>query len=216
MNADRLHELCPDGKILIVIREQLSEIRSLYKTFITWGMPHSIERLLNPVEPGLSPQFNLDFLRYDLLVSYYQRLYGRKNVLVLPYEQFVQRPRFFLKRIFNFSGCENYEEKLAQLPVRRSVNRNQTMLNLKIQRWRNYFFLSGPFNYSGMFPANEKGHDKRMIRGKKNPFPAFMDNWFEQGFANATERMCAGEFVESNHRLSQLTGLDLAKYGYQI
>ncbi len=215
-NADRLYELCPKGKILIVTREQLSEIRSLYKTFVTWGMPHSIERLLNPVDPGLSPQFNMDFLRYDLLVSYYQQLYGKKNVLVLPYELFVRSPRVFLGKIYSFSGFSHYEERLAQLPMRHSVNRNQTMLNLKIQRWYNYFFLSGPFNYSGLFRATENGHDKRMHRGKRNPFPSFMDNWFEHDFADTTKRHCAGKFIESNRRLALLTGLDLAKYGYQL
>jgi len=215
-NADRLFELCPKGKVLIITREQLSEIRSLYKTFITWGMPHSIERLLNPLDPGLSPQFNLDFLRYDLLVSYYQELYGKSNVLVLPYELFVLKPRIFLGKIYRFSGCSSYEKRLAKLPIRRSINRNQTMLNLIVQRWYNYFFLSGPFNYSGMFSASEKGHGKRMRRAKRNPFPGFMDNWFEQSFTDTTQRYCAGEFVESNRRLARLTGLDLAKYGYQF
>ena len=216
LNADRLFELSPGGKILIVVREQLSEIRSLYKTFINWGMPHSIERILNPVEPRLSPQFNLDFLRYDLLVGNYQQLYGKENVLVLPYEQFVRRPRLFLKKIYQFSGREGYEQQLKQLPIRSYVNKNQTMLNLKIQRWKNYFFLSGPFNYSGMFVAGERGHNKRMAGGKKNLFPPFMDNWFEKGFTDFTTRHCAGQFVESNRRLNQLTGLKLAQYGYQI
>jgi len=55
-----------------------------------------------------------------------------------------------------------------------------------------------------------------MASGKKNLFPPFMDNWFEKGFTDFTTRHCAGQFVESNRRLNQLTGLKLAQYGYQI
>lgn len=215
-NADRLKELCPQAKILVVVREQKATIRSLYKTFVTWGMPHSIERILDPVEPNLSPQFNLDFLRYDLLVNYYQQLYGKDNVLVLPYELFAGDGAGFLRRIFSFCGIADAEAKIKKLPLKRRVNRGQTLLNLLLERWRNYIFLSSPFNYSGWFKPTEASLKRRIARSKKNPFPAFMDNWFEAGFRKKIDAHCAGKFADSNRRLQQLTGLDLSPYGYEL
>jgi hypothetical protein len=215
-NADRLKELYPQAKILIVVREQKATIRSLYKTFIIWGMPHSIDRILKPVEPNMSPQFHLDFLCYDLLVSYYQYLYGKDQVLVLPYEAFVENGADFLNRIFTFCGMENSAAKIKKLPISRFVNRGQTLLNLLIERWRNYFFLSTPFNYSGWFKPTEASLRRRIARSKKNPFPAFMDNWFESGFRRKVEQQCDRQFAASNRRLQELTGLDLEKYGYEL
>jgi len=215
-NADRLKVLCPQAKILIVVREQKATIRSLYKTFVIWGMPHSIERILKPLEPNLSPQFNLDFLRYDLLVAYYQQLYGKENVLVLPYEMFNEESAGFIREIFSFCGIDNSEEKIKKLPIKRKVNRGQTLLNLLIERWRNYFLLSSPFNYSGLFKPTEESLKRRIARSKKNIFPAFMDSWFEKSFKQKVESQCEKQFSESNRKLQQLTGLDLKKYGYEL
>lgn len=216
INADRLKELCPQAKILIVVREQKATIRSLYKTFVIWGMPHSIDRILKPVEPNLSPQFHLDFLRYDLLVAYYQQLYGKDQVLVLPYELFADDGAGFLRKIFDFCAIENAEEKIKKLPINRKVNRGQTLVNLLIERWRNYFFLSTPFNYAGLFKPTEAGLKKRIARSKNNPFPSFMDNWFESRFKQKVDAQCAGQFAESNRQLQKITGLDLKKYGYEL
>jgi len=215
-NADRLKQLCPQAKILIIVREQKATIRSLYKTFITWGMPHSIDRILHPVEPNLSPQFNLDFLRYDLLVDYYQQLYGKENVLVLPYEAFAENGADFVRRIFVFCDMAQAEEKIKKLPLNRLVNRGQTLLNLFIERWRNYVLVSSPFNYAGWFTPTEASLKRRIGRSKKNPFPVFMDNWFEAGFKRKVEQHCAGKFAESNRRLQKITGLDLTSYGYEL
>lgn len=215
-NADRLKQLCPEARILIIVREQKATIRSLYKTFITWGMPHAIDRILKPVDPNLSPQFNLDFLRYDLLVDYYQQLYGAKNVLVLPYESFASDGAAFLQRIYAFCDIPDAEARIRKLPVQRRVNRGQTLLNLLIERWRNYFLVSSPFNYAGLFKPTEASLKRRIARSKQNPFPAFMDHWFEAGFRRKVESHCKGQFAASNRRLQELTGLDLKSYGYEL
>jgi len=211
-----LKELCPQAKILIVVREQKATIRSLYKTFVIWGMPHSIDRILEPVEPNLSPQFNLDFLRYDLLVAYYQQLYGKENVLVLPYEAFEENGADFLRKIFSFCEIDKVEERVKKLPIKRRVNRGQTLLNLLIERWRNYFFLSTPFNYAGLFKPSEANLKARIARSKKNIFPAFMDNWFERNFQKKVKEQCEGQFASSNRKLCEITGLDLKQYGYEL
>lgn len=215
-NADRLKKTFPEGRILIIVREQKAMIRSLYKTLVVWGMPHSLQRLLKPLDANMSPQFNLDFLRYDLLVQYYQELYGKDNVLVLPYESFLSDSSEFLKRIYSFCEMPISDEQLKKMPTQRTLNKNQTLVNLLLQRWHNYFFLSGPFNYSGWFNSSEKNLKKRLVKSKKNPFPAFMDKWLEAGFSKKVSQHCQGEFIESNKNLQKITGLDLKQYGYDL
>ena len=212
-NADRLKQLFPEGRILIIVREQQKLIRSLYKTLVTWGMPHTIKRLLNPVDTSLAPQFNLEFLRYDKAVAYYQQLFGKDNVLVLPYEQFVEDPTLFLRSLFHFAG-QNADKSLARLPVQKKVNTNQTLLNLYLQRLHNLLFLSSPFNYAGLLPSTEARVHARLRRSKKNPFPKWMDNWFEHDFSQTVAKACKGKFSGSNARLAKLTGADFARYQY--
>lgn len=214
-NADRLHEVFPQAKILLIVREQKQLMRSLYKTLIVWGMPHTIKRLLSPRDTSMAPQFNLDFLRFDLATAYYQNLFGVSNVLVLPYEAFAENPREFVRTIQTHAGIE-INAAYEKLPWQQRLNTNQTLANLYWQRLRNLLFLSSPFNYAGLHTSTEADIHKRIARSKKNPFPAFMDNWFEDDFRQTTHHAFDGQFGASNARLQQLTGLDLKRYGYDI
>lgn len=213
-NADRIKQLFPDARILLVVREQKQLIRSLYKTMVVWGMPHSIKRLLNPEDASLAPQFNLDFLRFDLATAYYQQLFGRDNVLVMPYEAFIKDPREFTSTILQHAHCSP-TPAFDRLPWAKRVNKNQPLISLYLQRLQN-LLLSSPFNYAGPFASTESRVHKRIRRSKSNPFPAFTNNWFEDDFRQTVSAAFAGQFAESNTHLQQLTGLDLAAYGYEV
>ncbi len=214
-NADRLHTLFPDAKILLIVREQQQLMRSLYKTLVVWGMPHTIKRLLHPRDTSLAPQFNLDFLRYDLLAHYYQQQFGTENVLILPYEAFAEQPQQFVTAILSHAGIAP-TANFTKLPWQKRLNTNQTLANLYWQRLLNKFFLSSPFNYAGFFPSTEQDIKKRIARSKRNPFPPWMDNWFEDDFRQTVHTAFQGQFADSNSRLQQLSGLDLACYGYEL
>jgi hypothetical protein len=214
---DRVAEIAPEARVLLVVREQRQLIRSLYKSLVTWGMPHSIDRLLDPAEPRLSPQFNLDFLRYDQRLAYYQQCFGVDRVKVLIYESFEQDPVEFLRQLAAFAGIsERFSDRCEQAPVQRRVNAGQTLANLYLERWRNYFFLSGPFNYSGLFQPSDESWKKRVVRSKRSRLPGFTDGWFEAGFSHKVEQRTRGEFAQSNRRLQEMTGLALSDYGYEL
>ena len=180
-------------------------------------MPHSIDRLLSPVQPRLSPQFNLDYLRYDQRVAYYQKRLGPERVKVLNYEAFLENPRDFLTAIAGFARVKaDYTAAIRQTPVEHTVNPGQTLANLHLQRWSNRFFLSGPFNYGGLFKPTPESWERRVRRSRRNRLPGFMDNWFETRFARKVHARTEGLFADSNRRLQRLTGLDLARYGYEL
>lgn len=215
--AQRIKAVAPQARLLLMVREQRSLIRSLYKSWIVWGMPHSIERMLQPLTPDLAPQFNLDFLRFDQRITCYQQLFGRDNVLVIPYEAFRQEPIPVLQRIHRFAQApEATLPVLHDLPVRKRVNRGTSLAWLYWLRLQNRWLYATPFNYSGLLPADNDRLMKRLTRSKKNPLPRFTDAWFEKSFQTAVAALTQGQFADSNRRLAELTGLDLARYGYEL
>jgi hypothetical protein len=217
--ADRLARVFPNARILVIVREQRSMIRSLYNTMISWGMPHTLQRVLNPPDIGLSPQFNLAFLHYDRLVDYYRNRFGEDRLLVLPFEQFSQSPFEFVRSISVFSGnTVATETELHTLPFRARKNAKKSLLNLKIQRWMNRVFVSSCFNYSGWFADSSDRAWKRLEKcaRREKRLPRFTSKWYERGFREQVERATDGQFAGSNRRLCEIIGLDLAKYGYQL
>lgn len=213
-NADRIKQLFPDARILLIVREQRQLMRSLYKTMIVWGMPHSIARLLKPKDSSLAPQFNLDFLRFDLATAYYQEIFGPENVLVMPYEAFIEDPKNFMLAIMNHANCLP-TPAFQKLPWRKKINKNQPLFYLYIQRLKN-LLLSTPFNYAGPIPSTEARTRQRIINSKNNSLPSFTKNWFEDDFRQFIDREFQGKFGESNAKLQRLTGLNLEVYGYEI
>jgi hypothetical protein len=213
-NADRIKQLFPDARILLIVREQRQLMRSLYKTMVVWGMPHTIKRLLNPRDTSLAPQFNLDYLRFDLATAYYQQLFGKNNVLVLPYEAFAIAPEVFTHKILQHAGCTP-TAAFKQLPWDKKVNKNQPLVNLYWQRLLN-LFLSSPFNYAGILESTEQRIHNRIKRSKNNLFPSFTNSWLEDDFSQIVDSAFSGQFADSNVRLQQLTGLDLSAYGYDL
>ncbi|MDZ7783509.1 MAG: sulfotransferase [Halioglobus sp.] len=125
-NADRLHDTFPGGRVLLVTREQKSLIRALYKTLVQWGMPHSIDRFLYPLEPHRFPQFTLDYFRFEQVGRYYMNLFGEDNVLIIPYELLQREPERFARDIVEFSRTPvPFEEIYANINPARRVNTKQ-------------------------------------------------------------------------------------------
>jgi hypothetical protein len=216
--ANRLFEIFPEGKVLIIVREQKSMIRSLYSTIVSWGMPHSIERLLAPVDARKIPQYNSVYLQYDRLVSYYRNLFGEGNVLVLCFEQFKEDAARFIQSICDFSNNSHMTASLmATLPFHSRANVSRILVNLFFQRWYNYFLVSNAANYSGLFKDTPEATMKRLrdCRRRNKRFPKFMATWFEKDFKDKVREKTQGQFRESNRRLSQIMNVDLGSYGYE-
>jgi hypothetical protein len=218
-NADRLYETFPRAKILIVTRERKSLIRSLYKTMVEWGMPHSIDRLLSPIQPeGRFPEFNLDYLRFDLITEYYRKLFGEDNVLVIPYELLLGSSKTFAQEIVSFSGASADLSKLWKNPGALKVeNSNTAISKIMFQRWFNYLFISNALNYSGMF-SSMLGQGAYKARGRLGflQLPGFINDAMERKFRVTVASKMDGQFARSNSALQRLCKFDLAELGYEL
>ncbi|MBK8816005.1 MAG: hypothetical protein IPN42_11150 [Methylococcaceae bacterium] len=131
--ADRLYETFPQAKVFICIREQRSYILSAYKEYVRNGGVYSLERYLgvNVDRVGFGGIFQKSFLEYDKVVSYYQKLFGMENVLVLPFEMIESNPNLFIENLLGFTtkktGNVNFEKvrsslKSCTIEIRRRLN----------------------------------------------------------------------------------------------
>ena len=215
--ADRIYQIAPHGKILLIIREQRDLIRSMYKTLIVWGMPHTIDRLLDPIQPRLTPQFNLDFFCFDQRIKYYQQLFGPERVKVLAYEQFLQNPDDFLTEIHQFSNNALPLGKLINnSPINKKWNTGQTLFTLEIERLKNKFLLKSPFNANGLFIDTDDRWPKRVNRSKRNKLTTMIDSCLENNFKQTVLNATKDKFSSSNQHVEKLTDLDLSSYGYEV
>lgn len=217
-NADRLRETFPDARVLLLTREQRSFIRALYKSYVEWGLPHSLDRMLAPHEPGRFPQFNLDWLDYSGVASYYIELFGRDRVLVLPYELIKRDIAGFVGEVLAFSGSDASVEDIVSRPrATEPMNETLPMTNNLLKRWYNLLFISNPANYAGLF-ASPRGTGAYKPRRYLDRLwvPEFINRPLEQRFRDKVLRATEGSFREGNRRLQGLCHHSLAELGYEI
>lgn len=216
--ADRLKLISSgNAKILILFREQRSFIRSIYKSWINWGMPYSIEEILSNKQSPISPRFRLEYLEYDKSITYYQDIFGAENVLALPYELFLKEPFNTLRLIHRFSGCAPEKLKcIDKLPVLAKVNRGQSLAWLYWIRIQNRYVYKSLFNYAGIISLDDKRQFSRIAKNKKNPLPKFTDSWFEESFSKTVQRTIGDHYRQSNGITSDLIGVNLKELGYDV
>ena len=104
--ASRLAEILPDARILLVVREQDSLLRSMWLQQIRIGGICGIEDFLRPASKGdhRLPVPDLRFLEYHRYVSLLDDLFGTESVLVLPFEILKTDPGEYLRRLEAFTG----------------------------------------------------------------------------------------------------------------
>jgi len=134
----RLSQVFDSPKIFIVIREQKPLIASCYLDFLLKGGTLSLQKYMNP-RNNRSPKFKKSYFMFHHLISMYQTVFGKENVLVLPYEMFRDDPDCYFKMLGSFSGASIPDS----LPVNDRVNaRVNTFLESKL-RYLNLLTMEG-------------------------------------------------------------------------
>jgi len=160
VRARRLAAVFPNAKIMITLREQVSLMASMYGEYLKAGGTYPVEAVIDWDEGqvGRHEAFVLSQLKYDKTVKLYQELFGKENVLVLFYEEFLWDKIVYLERICQFAGIGSF---IPDSDLYRGKNVGFShYLTLKTLRVANTFFRSNlhPFN---MFPR------KGLYRGLK-------------------------------------------------
>lgn len=209
--ADRLQRSFPDARILMVVREQRASILSMYSQYVTDGGDLSLRDYLTPREPYLKrmPGFSPEFYRYDRLLSHYRELFGATRVLCLPVEEFARDPTGFLARLYRFvghdgppppTGSQNVKRSAAFQILQRHVNR--LSMN-ELSPGRGFPLGSARRRFGGL---------SRHLGPK---LTSNIDSRLEARMKRVIAHRFAGHFADSNSRLSEMIGFDLADYGYE-
>src|SRR5579859_361933 len=215
--ADRLVQVFPDARVLVVIREQRSMIVSTYKQYVREGGAMSVTKFMQPPTSRSMriPWFDFRYFEYHHLLGYYRRLFGEERVLTLAYEQFRSDPRAFVERLAGFAGRPLSDEQLDALPFESKANPGPPATAIAARRWLNGLGVRSDLNPAPPLasPAFWK-LGKRIDRLSLAP-PGAVSHEEEKLRRVVAERV-GDRYAESNRRTAELTGLDLGTYGWMI
>lgn len=215
--ADRLKETFPNAKVLIVIREQASAILSCYNQYVKGGGVDTLSNYFLASEQYFSkriPLFNLDHLKYDRLISYYIKLFGSDNVLVLPYEYFVQSPVEFLNRILVFS---NIDKVIDNISISNKINTSLPIVEILLYRKINLIFGSrNPINRNSLIPLKRERVEKIMtfLSYVNNICPNKFNETLHNKYMSLIKRSIGNTYFESNNKTSVLIQMNLEQFNY--
>lgn len=206
--ADRLYASFPEAKVLIVIREQVSAILSSYIQYIRVGGPCSIDDYLEPTTRNIPilPLFNFEHFNYLRLVHYYHSLFGKDNVLVLPFELFQKSPVDFCSKITSFACLPEIKE-LNNIEI---SNKRISTLSSIFLRQSNKLFAKTRLNPSAMGKKQShletgfrEGHSYSNILALESLIPKFIHKFFDKRLRKIIEAKVGDRYKEANKELAR-------------
>ncbi|MEM7801850.1 MAG: sulfotransferase domain-containing protein [Chloroflexota bacterium] len=215
--AQRLHEMFPKSRILIVIRNQMGYLTSIYtyRVAIKGYESRSFSRFLE--EEGAKGLFT--HLEYDNLIQFYKELFGDEQVLVLPMEGLVKEAPDVWGALFHFFGIDpQHIESSAGVNV-------STKLRPVLRFWRpiNYVFGAGIQLLTLVTGKRHETAPFQALRAQYYQLKRWGTNRINRRFADREKIDIAEEplykdlltrFSASNLRLNELIPWDPAEYGY--
>ncbi len=208
INAVRLHQVMPDAKVLITIREQHALALSMYYEHVRQGGTAPLRAFTGTGQEKLSftPILREEYLLYDRAIEFYQRLFGKENVLVLAQEQLRAAPKAFLHTLADFVGLDPVEHLNERHP-----HRSMGAFANGAVRLSNRFFAQNPLRPSG---PRAQQFLARGLRVMDRMTPGVLNKLVRDQSMTHIRNRYQGRFTESNARTAQLTGLDLPALGY--
>ncbi|MCB9898544.1 MAG: sulfotransferase [Planctomycetes bacterium] len=209
--ADRLRSVFDDARILVVVREQRSMILSSYFQYVRVGGACSLADYAFAPPDYRRPMFSLDNFRYDRLVAYYQKLFGRSRVMVGLFEDFRANVRAFVRSVSRFGGAETPDDA----PFDERVNPSLGPVSVCLRRRMNPFLKRDSVN--GYSPLHNRPIGKLLrptIRLADHLAPEPLQARLRRRWKDEIDERVGTYFAESNRRLSQLIDVDLAAHGY--
>ena len=102
---EQLKKNFPQASIILFIRNQVDFIASGYSTYLTHGGTYTFDKLFKPglIEGELFP---LEFLNYCETIRIFQESFGKENVHIYIYEEFLENNEAFIKKFIEMHGLE--------------------------------------------------------------------------------------------------------------
>ena len=215
--AERLSELLPGARVLIVIREQKSFIRSMYSQYVTDGGDLPLRRFLITPEAQYNrlPGWDFDFLEYDRLIEYYLNRFSVERVLVLPFEFLAQAPSEFLDEITAFCGHDPAD--VRSIPTGVVHSQRPVVLQAGTRIANRYLFRTQLSPHGTLRSLRYPRAVLRLLAPVIETLsPSFLTRHLDQRSRCFVEKAVDGKYGESNKRTGALIGKDLTAFGYDV
>jgi hypothetical protein len=213
--ADRLHATYPQGRILIVFREQKAMMLSIYKHHVLRSGYEKIGTIWRErtIRERRSAVPDLYVFEYHHLIRYYQGLFGADRVLALPFEFLMADPTGFVRAIAEHTGVTPPQD----VPLEKE---NVALPALSLAVLRRFNFVMGkvaPKVMSGpIADSTTRQRTHRALQRFGRYAPAGLSKRIERTWRSQIAELASGRFAQSNRITQELTGLELATYGYEL
>ncbi len=213
--ARRIRAVLPDARIVLFIRNQREIVRAAYAQYVSGGGTFSLKRYLDSQQhlrgaltrPYKAPAFEWEHFEFDRLIAHYDRLFGRENVHVYPYEALRDRPAL-LRRLRRELG--------VALPLSLAegggANRSLGAGALLALRFANLFTRQSVVNKSWLVDLPGGQVLRHAVKRALALFPAGRFT-----LPGATLERIEAHYAEANRRLAALRpDLPLEELGYPL
>ncbi len=210
--ARRIVEMDSSVHVLIVVREQMSIIASIYRQYVAMG---GVEDFLTYVKPGLMkrarrPRFDWRAYQYDRVINLYESLFGSSQVHVLLLEDLQNESSIFFAKLAETLGVQGQPVDLQR--ARHNIGISDQ--DLERVRIRNHFLTENsdltlrtpsplqvvPDSVGGflarIWPTRNYGSKHSLIDEVRDRF--------------------GNRFKQSNQALADRLGRDLSSLGYSM
>jgi hypothetical protein len=213
--ATRIHAVMPYARIVVVIREQAAMVLSTYKQYLRAGGSCSLKRYLAPTQKGMGSM--PAFYEFHRIIECYQMLFGRSNVLALPYELFRKHPQEFVSRVCRFSGSTAGRTEIEALPYTSVENHAFTPVHLSVRRLLNPYLIDHRLNPTVTWPhPKTKRRLDAVLTKTTSLIPRVLNRYVEQRWSTHVSSELGNRYRSSNACVELQTGLDLGTYGYCV
>jgi hypothetical protein len=210
--ARRIHDVLPDARIVVFIRNQPDVIRASYSQYVAGGGTYGLDKYLHTYErvygalraPFKAPAFEWEHFEYDRLIALYDSTFGRENVFVYCYE-WLKQPEALFARLEADLGIHFP----AGIAARRGANVSHSEAGMNGLRFANRFTRQSVANKD--WAADPPGGHalRNVVRFFLKAVP---------GGPFTLPKRVVGEigdyYAPSNRRLAALRDLPLAELGY--
>lgn len=204
----------PEATIVIFLRNQLDFLASGYSSYVMRGGTFTVEKLFGKKRENIQSVFSLEYLNYCNLIELYQNFYGKENVHVFCYEEFLNNNINFLEE---FIVRLNLEVDMNLISTEK-VNEKFRKRLIWLVRQSNFLYSKGPGpkRYYINIPWLHEAILKKVSRMNKNSFWGPKLDYHEI-LGPELEKDLHEYFSISNNKLSEIMGYDqLKKHGYPL
>lgn len=214
--AERLHEVVPDARILIVVRRQADLVLSNHRQYLARGGVGSLRRYLYPDPRWFRvPRFRFGTFEFDRLAMRYRELFGPDRVSICCHEG-IADAKAHARAIVRLAGGDPARLRVDRLP-RQAANAAPSALLCAILRRSNRLIRRDDVN------PHAPCHQWRLHRallGLDRILLRRLAGGLDRRERRMVEEACRGRYAESNARLAELIGsetaADLVRFAYEL